>query len=246
MLKAYDAFAYQMFKHMLHSKATKPIQQQSVLIALTYHSIGYEDGLRAIDYLLLHEVFVELYIDKQIIHPADQRKLEQRFGLPIADIHHLKQRKSLQEQIIFAPVMPPAQLVKICNYDDATIFSSIIVDAMLRGISICSLSHACDTYSSAWYIAGYEPNRHIKDDLQKKLMRASQLGIFFAHDNNELLRFLKADKYTTFTKPRLLTERDICYLFDAGVRSIVNDSSCMLTPLAKDKARELNITIVKK
>jgi hypothetical protein len=237
------------------SPEKSPHFQHKALVIFTGGTIGFEQGLAEIKKLqdLCFEVTVVLSVSAQQVLGEERIKEELGSHTSIVTAHSPYPGKLLREtEILIVPVLTQNTAAKLAQTLSDTMVSTLILQGLMMGKPVVAASNAADPLDSwrAQYSMGNASTGLVKA-LQGNLKKLTDYGMqlvpveTIGSVSQKLLNQQKTVAVNTPTnKKTVLDAATIQTAAQNGSTSVVVSRGTIITPLAKDIARDCGVQIV--
>lgn len=217
-------------------------QKQTVHVLLFHHMNGISEYVQQINTLHDHGIRVRICPDEEILNHYNITELAREIG--VDDFITLKQmeyEKSKIEQI-YIPVMPFSTVSDILHFNDMRASIRIILWALMTGKKVTAFSAGADPYHANWRLSGLDNGTtYLKHQMKKQLQQMKGFGIHLVDKVDDLVNLFTAINRNE-TK-RVITAETIQKEIHAGNNMIPIDKGTIITPLARDLAKENQINL---
>lgn len=209
----------------------------SVLALITTHLIGMDSGLSFLSELESEGVIVRFTAEEEVFNHISIEEL-------VKTIHNdnwIPQRLMSENvlshtDVILIPNLSFSLVSDILSFNENRLFVRLILTALLTGKTVMAVKTGADPYHHLWCIKGMDKGSNgLKRKLYNQMMQLKDLGITLI-DEKENFSIQKVKK-------TVINEETIRYFHQKNINSFVIAKEMIITPLAKDKAKELNITL---
>ncbi|GLB61321.1 hypothetical protein NCCP133_34510 [Cytobacillus sp. NCCP-133] len=209
-----------------------------VLALLTFHMIGMEPGLSYLRNLNKKSNRFRVSGDESFLANMQPGELIRSIGnddwIPLRNI-----KKSYISEIngIFLPILSFSLINDLLSLNEQRPFVRLILEALLKGKKVVALKTGADPYDSYWKMEGMDKGPVLlKRKLHNQLLQLKSMGIsvIAVHEN--------ADFSTAFKKS-VITEGIVRNAHQRNMTELEIQGGSIITPLARDTARELNILL---
>lgn len=223
-------------------KRASGAQEQPMLALLFYHMNGVEEGLAQLRSLSEHNVQVQLCPDDTILRHYSTKKLTELTG--VQDIITLTEaeRRKEEYQHIHIPILSFSAVSDLLRFNDARESINLLMWTLMSGKKVSAWSQGADPFAPIWEENGLNHgSAFLKHELKKQLQQLRGLGVQLIKSTDDLLKDLKkANKSGT---PAIITAETIKSLAEAGTAYIDVGQGTIITPLARDIAKEYQIKL---
>lgn len=218
---------------------TKHARFPQVLTLLTGHIGGMEQAVTSLQILRKYRMRVRIYAEKNTLHHRSRNEWIR--ATRIDDWISFCEAEQWKENLdmVFVPVLPFSLVSDLLQLNERRPFVRLLLWALMRGKKVIALSFGVNPYHSVWHEAGLDQgSAPLKQEMQKQYQRVRGFGIRFVNDCQELV-----NQFQPKAKKKVLTATDIKEFYQNSRNEIFIDKETILTPLAKDTAKEYQILI---
>lgn len=216
-----------------------------VLVLLAGHFIGMEEGYAALRNLSTgSNVRLRLWAEEPLIETKSAGELAQCTG--IDDLIHPRQAHTLSPadaDAVFIPVLSLSLLSRLVQLDTGQPFVRMIVESLCAGKPVGALTLGAEPEHYRWGEQGLaQASPLLKETMRGMLSTLAGYGI-------KLLSPADAGSWLPSShavppKKQVLTEEDILAALKLGSTAIRLRGPAVITPLARDTARQYGIEII--
>ncbi|OZU87812.1 hypothetical protein CIL03_13985 [Virgibacillus indicus] len=225
-----------------NSKGIAKAHRKTVLVLLFYHMNGMDKGLKVLKDLHENNVRVRICADDQILDHYYVTELAEQVG--IDDWITIKDAELQKEHIdhFYIPILPFSTVSDLLNFNDARPAISILLWALMRGKKVSAYPAGADPYHSIWQKSELNHGTAIlKHEMKKRLQQIRGFGIQLVENENKILDHFLASIQNESN--HVITADIIKNQAKAGKKYIELNQKSIITPLARDTAREFQIEI---
>lgn len=216
-------------------------QKPYVLALLTSHLIGVEPGLLYLSTLSKKNLTIRFSAEDELFTHYPIKKL-----VKLIDNDDWIPSKLLSDSVlhhvdaVFLPILSFSMVNDILSFNDRRLFVRIIMKALFTGKKVFGLKIGADPYHSQWKINGMDKSSNLlKRKLNKQMAELKTMGILLI-DEHESLDI----KIERILKKTVITEETIRYIHQRDESKLWITNEMIITPLARDMAKELNIALI--
>ncbi|MBT2689588.1 hypothetical protein J7I93_15460 [Bacillus sp. ISL-47] len=237
-----NAVQSEMVKHTLqeiyHRGGGFP-RKPYVLALLTSHMIGMEPGFSYLKELQKDSITLRITGEDSIVDRMQPGELIKAVGNDDWIPQSFLSEKILREiDGIFLPILSFSLINDLLSLNDQRPFVRIILEALLQGKKVAALKTGSDPHDPYWKMKGMDKGPALlKRTLLQQLVQLKSMGITVISDNE------KADFTPEMNKKTVISEETIRYAHQHNQTVIRIHSGSIITPLARDVAKELNILL---
>lgn len=214
-----------------------------VLALLSYHMAGMEQGFAALQELRRFKLRVQIWGEKDLL-PYYER----------TDLIHFTanddwvwsdrevERKKHHLQQLFIPVLSFSLMSDILRFNDRRPFVRLILWALVSGIKVSALSIGVDSRHPVW--GENAMNRAaplLQHELNKQVQQLRGFGIQFLHPEQVGEWFQTSGGQV---KKPIFTQDDVKRAYADRISEIRVPKGAIITPLARDVARDYKIRLI--
>ncbi|MED3551909.1 hypothetical protein [Cytobacillus praedii] len=225
---------HELFYHRTGNKKLK----LTVLALITTHLIGMDSGLSFLSEIDREEVIVRFAAEDEVITQMSIEELVKTIRNDNWIPNHLLSEKVLSHtDVILIPNLSFSMVADILSFNEQRTFVRLILTALITGKTVIALKTGADPYHPVLRIKGMNKGSNgLKRKLYNQMMQLKDMGIKLI-DENEKLSIQKVKK-------TVINEETIRYFHQQNIKSFAISKEVIITPLARDKAKELNITLM--
>jgi hypothetical protein len=212
-----------------------------VLALICPHVIGMEMGFSYLKNLREERIRIRISAEDEVLTMFSKAELVKLTGNDDW-IPHEKLEESVTQNmdVIFIPFLSFSLVSDILSLNDQRPFVRLIIMALLKGIRVIGLKVGTDPYHQLWRIKGMDKGSNLlKRKLYESSLQLKSLGIMLIDETETNPFSIKA----TFRKT-VITEETIKYAHQQNQSTLVITKETIITPLARDAAREWNIALI--
>ena len=220
-----------------HRSQRKP----TVLALITTHLLGLESGLSYLRRLNDEEVIIRFSAEEEVLTQFPISNLIKTIGNDDWIPHHsLSERILNQVDIIFIPILSFSIVSDILSFNEQRPFVRLILKALLTGKKVLALKAGADPYHPLWRINGLDKSTTgLKRSLNKQMLQLKSFGIILIEESEQVPVHLDNKRKNT-----IITEATIQSIYQLNQSQLIISNETIITPLARDKAKELNIELI--
>jgi hypothetical protein len=214
-----------------------------VLVLLAGHFIGMKEGYAAVRSLGTSNVRLRIWAEDQLLETSNAGELARCTG--VDDLIRPGQASTLSPadaDALFIPVLSLSLLSRLVQLDTGHHFVRLIVESLCAGRPVAALTLGADPEHYRWGEQGLsQASPLLKENIRGMVSTLSGYGI----------KLLSPDDIGSWLpggaaplKKQVLTEKDITAAVKLGRTSITLDGPAVITPLARDTARQYGIEII--
>ncbi|WP_313800299.1 hypothetical protein [Cytobacillus sp.] len=224
---------HELFNRNLHNKK----RNLSVLALITTHLIGMDSGLSFLSKIKNEEVSVRFTAEEEVFNHISIEEIVKTIHTDNWIPQRLISENVLSHtDVILIPNLSFSLVSDILSFNENRLFVRLILIALLRGKTVMAVKTGADPYHPLWRIKGMDNGTNgLKRKLYNQMMQLKDMGITLI-DEKENFSIRKVKK-------TVINEETIQYFHQQNINSFVISKEMIITPLAKDKAKELNITL---
>ncbi|MEH7124880.1 hypothetical protein V7127_16770 [Bacillus sp. JJ1773] len=234
-----------MMKHTLRELSnrnsySKSLQKRPYVLALiTSHLIGMEPGLLYLKDLTSKQCMLRISVEDSIYSHDERNDLARIIGNDDWICHqHLSEKNKID--IVFLPILSFSLVSDILSFNEQRPFVRLILHSLMTGKKVIALKIGIDANHQLWRVKGLDKgSQAFKRKLKDQMIQLKGLGIELINEDDNFDVFLNHS-----LKKSIITAETIRYLHGQNQHTLSMTSQTIITPLAKDMARELNIAII--
>ncbi|MBN8200025.1 hypothetical protein [Bacillus sp. NTK034] len=211
-----------------------------ILALLTSHMIGMEPGFSYLKELTKEDITLRMTAEEEMLKQVQLQKLVLLTGnddwISPSMVH---------EQLIdhfdeiFLPILSFSLITDILSLNEKRPMVRIILKGLLKGKRVTALKAGGDPFSQYWKLKGMDKGPDLlKRKLNQQLAELKMLGIRLL-DFNE-----PADFAVQPLKKTVITDESLRFAHLNKLDQIAVPKGAIITPLARDTAKELKIEII--
>jgi len=227
--------------HRNQSNMGGPKRKPYVLALITSHLIGMEPGLLFLKRLRNEKWIVRLSAEEKVFSEFTKAELAEATEnddwiaaqeLSKVDLTHI--------DIVFVPILSFSLVSDILSFNEQRPFVRLILQALLSGKKVYGLRTGADPFDQQWKMIGLDKgNPLLKRKLYDQLSQIKSMGMKLMNEHETL-------EVETETKSKsVVTAETIRFARQQNKTSLIVSKNTIITPLAIDTARELNIALIK-
>lgn len=221
---------------------------KTMLALLFYHMNGMDEGLKALREL--NERYgkylrIRICPDDQIPDHFNVADLACKAG--VDDWISLENAEKLKEKVdyFFIPVLPFSTVSDLLRFNDVRRPIRLLLWSLMSGKKVSAYSAGADPYHPAWKEAGLNNGTaFLKHEMKKQLQQLGGFGIQLFKNHTQLETYFKPAVLRD--EKHIITAETIKKYAEAGGRFIDVEQGMIITPLARDVAKEHQIEISEK
>lgn len=219
-----------------------------VLVLLTGHFIGMEEGYAAVRSLSSGKVRLQLWAEEQLLATMSAGKLASCTG--VDDILVPGPSSPLSPQntdadALFIPVLSLSLLSRLTRLDTGHPFVNLIIASLCAGNPVAALALGAEPEHYRWGEQGLsQASPLLKAEMHAMISTIEGYGIKLLAPDQVYPWLSGASGGKTPHKKQVLTAEDIYAAHKLGRTSIVLSGPAVVTPLAADTARQYGIELL--
>lgn len=229
--------------------------QKRALLLFTGANLGFESSIRSLHLLKNDGWKFQCVMSKEALKVLNKNIVQELSSKEIImEESSVELKKTIKNfNIVIIPVLSINTASKIVNLISDNLITNIISGSINRGKVIIACINACSPDSEDRIKMGLSANNFYNDKLRSNLNILQQLGINLtvtenlynivsakAHKN---IDFLNHKGNAVFIKDKVINKG--CILNNKNYSIIKTNKDSVITELAIDEAKKLNITIIK-
>ncbi|MBY0120493.1 hypothetical protein [Bacillus sp. S/N-304-OC-R1] len=212
-----------------------------VLALITSHLIGMEPGLLYLNRLVKKQWIVRISAEQSLFLNYTRTEL---IGLTGNDdwipLQRLTERLIKQADIILIPILSFSLVSDIISFNEQRPIVRMILNGLLTGKKVVALKVGTDPYHEHWKLNGLDKGTNLlKRKLYKQLSELKSMGIIIIDPDERVESSL-----VNTEKKTIVTAETVRYIHLQKHDHLIVTKESIITPLAIDVARELNITLI--
>lgn len=213
-----------------------------VLVLLAGHFIGMEEGYAALRSLSTGKLRLRLWAEDQLLGTNSAGELARQTG--VDDLIHPGQAHELSPadaDALLIPVLSLSLLSGLVQLDTGHPFVRLIVENLCAGKPVGALTIGAEPEHFRWSEQGLsQASPLLKEKMRSMVAAISGYGIRLLAPS-DALNWLSSGSAPP--RKQVLTEEDITAALKLGRTSITLNGPAVITPLARDTARQYGIEI---
>lgn len=213
-----------------------------VMALFTYHMLGMDQGLASLQDLQTKKMRVQVWAEENVRDYYNAELVEQ---MGIDDwLWSTKEAEERKQKIkfLFIPVLSFSLVSDIIRFNDSRPFVRMILWALFKGIKVGALSMGADPKHAVWRNNNLDQGSpFLQQGAETQLQQVRGAGLQLL-EPNQLINWLSSSH--TQRKKRVISKDDIDYASYNPEKKIIISKDTIITPLARDMAKEYNITII--
>ncbi|MCL6458413.1 MAG: hypothetical protein K6T85_10450 [Gorillibacterium sp.] len=227
-----------------------------VIILLSEHFIGMEEGLAVIRLLQGQKLRLQLWAEQALLHSYPLAELVGKGGIddivwpeksladrPSGDQSEQQLNQCCEADSLFIPVLSLALLSRIAQLDSSHPFVKQILLALCAGKPVGALTLSVEPEHFLWAEHGLShASPFLKAEIRGLLEKVRGYGIQFL-EPDKVIDWLSPTRSSHHLKKQVVTAEDILQASKLGRSSIHIQPQAIVTPLAADLARQYKIQL---
>lgn len=212
-----------------------------VLALLTSHMIGMEPGFSYLKRLEEENITIRISAEEEVFRRFAKTELVKATGNDDWIPHtHLSDNIIQDLDAVLIPILSFSIVSDILSFNEQRPFVRLIIAALLSGKEVFGLKIGADPYHPLWTLEGLDKGTvSLKRKLNEHLLELKSLGIkLIDAGNTSEFRMRKALQKT------VVTDETIRYIHQKNLSKLAVMNGTIITPLARDTAKELNIALI--
>lgn len=223
-----------------NNKQMEKAHKKTVLVLLFHHMNGMDRDLKELKELHENKIRVRICPDDDILEHYQITELANWIG--IDDWVSIKEVEFQKEKIdhFYIPILPFGAVSDLLRFNDVRPSIRLLMWALMRGKKVSAFSSGADPYHTIWQESGLNNGTaNLKREMKKQLQQMKGFGIHLVEKEDDLLNhFLSIFQNET---KQVITADTIIKQVKEGKRYIKIDQKTIITPLARDTAREYKL-----
>lgn len=207
-----------------------------ILVLWHGNYMGYYKALTALSKLIKMKCNIKMCVE--IDHYDDNSEIEGMFTTSNHEVVNDVEELVNNYSIIFIPTISLELLEQLKNVNTDNLSVYLLILALSKRKKVILLDSAIDITESD------NKPYFIRSTINKRFETIRSMGIKIVK-LSELCSYIKSIQCNDLKANNIISEKDIITLFNKGVRKIFQNPKDIITPLAKDFAKENNIRIIK-
>ena len=212
-----------------------------VLALITSHLTGIEPGLLYVNRLSNLQWSVRISAEPSLFLDYTRTEL---IGLTGNDdwipLQRLSENTIKQADILLIPILSFSLVSDILSFNDQRPFVRIILNGLLTGKKVIALKVGIDPYHELWKINGLDKGTSLlKRKFYDQMIELKSMGIKLIDPEERIDSAIVNKKQKT-----IVTAETVRYVHLQNQNHLKVTKESIITPLAKDVARELNIALI--
>ncbi|MGV3267350.1 hypothetical protein ACEE99_26105 [Cytobacillus pseudoceanisediminis] len=211
-----------------------------ILALLTSHMIGMEPGFSYLKKLTKKDITLRMAAEEEMLKQFPLQELVNLTGnddwiSPTA--FHAQPIDQFDE--IFLPILSFSLITDILSLNEKRPIVQIILKGLLKGKRITALKAGGDPFSQYWKLKGMDKGPDLlKRKLNEQMTELKMLGI-------RLIDFHQQAEFDVqHVKKTVITDESVRFARFSKLDQIAVPKGAIITPLARDTAKELKIEII--
>ncbi|MEC1893491.1 hypothetical protein ACOSZF_06755 [Cytobacillus firmus] len=218
------------------SRGRKP----HILALLTSHMIGMEPGFSYLQKLIQEDITLRMAAEEEML---TQFPLEELVSLTGND--DWISASMINDQLldhfdeILLPILSFSLIADLLNFNEQRPLVRIILMGLLKGKRVTALKAGGDPFSQYWKLKGMDKGPDIlKRKLNGQMAELKVLGIRLIDFND------RADFAVHQMKKTVISDETVRFAYLSKLNQLTVPKGAIITPLARDTAKELKIDII--
>ncbi|MBG9550531.1 hypothetical protein ABE25_09545 [Cytobacillus firmus] len=218
------------------SRGRKP----HILALLTSHMIGMEPGFSYLQKLIQEDITLRMAAEEEML---TQFPLEELVSLTGND--DWISASMINDQLldhfdeILLPILSFSLIADLLNFNEQRPLVRIILMGLLKGKRVTALKTGGDPFSQYWKLKGMDKGPDIlKRKLNGQMAELKVLGIRLIDFND------RADFAVHQMKKTVISDETVRFAYLSKLNQLTVPKGAIITPLARDTAKELKIDII--
>ncbi|WP_236694036.1 hypothetical protein [Sporosarcina globispora] len=220
--------------------ASSSERKPQILALLTSHMIGMEPGFSYLKKLTQKDITLRIYAEEEMLKQFPLHELVLRTGNDdwiSSSMVHDQLIDHFDE--IFLPILSFSLMKDLLSFNDQRPMVQIILKGLLKGKRVTALKAGVDPFSAYWQLKGMDKGPDIlKRKLNQQMGELKILGLRLIDSNDQ------ADFTVQQTKKTVISGETVRLAHLRKLDHIAVPKGAIITPLARDTAKELKIEII--
>lgn len=237
-----------MIHHTLHelwhrnSNNSRSLKKRPYVLALlTSHLIGMEPGFSFLHELAKMQWLIRISAEESLFSHYTRNECIALTGNDNwVPFNRLSEKTLKQADIIFVPILSFSLASDILALNEQRPFVRMILNGLLTGKKVIAIKVGIDPNHQVWRLNGMDKGtQSLKKRLLEQMLKLKAMGIKLIDSEDHLSLF-----FETHQKKSVISAETIQYVSSQNQSKIIVTEESIITPLARDRAKELNITIM--
>lgn len=218
---------------------------RTVHVLLFHHLNGIEQYVQSIQNLHNENTRVIVCPDEEVLKHYTINELVAMTGTD--DFYTLERLEAERESIteLLIPALPFSTVSDILNFNDIRASIRLILWTLMSGRKVIANSQGADPFDKSMEASGLNHGTMLlKRRLNEQLRSLKGFGVELIDDISKLANSVKTKKEQSNTKT-VLTAEKVQQVRAAGETTLFIDNNTIITPLARDVAKQYGITLEK-
>jgi hypothetical protein len=212
-----------------------------VLALLCSHIIGMQQGFDYLRKLRDENITLRIAAEEEVLYRYSKQELIQATGnddwIPVGKLADA----SINElDAIILPILSFSIITDLVSLNDQRPFVRLIIKALLMGKKVIAIKSGADPFHPLWKMEGMDKGSALfKTFLKDNTLKLQSYGVKLI-DENETVDFSVHGN----AKKTVITEETIHFAHQQNKTYLLIMKDTIITPLARDTAKELNIALI--
>ncbi|WP_379599633.1 hypothetical protein [Oceanobacillus luteolus] len=224
---------------------TEQAHRSTMLVLLFHHMNELQRDFKELIDFHQHGIRIRICPAEHLLELYDVTELARQTR--IDDWITLQNAEKHKEQFehFYIPNLPFSAVSDLVSFNDARTSIRLLLWALMKGRSVTAFSQGADPYHPVWQEADlHHGNAYLKREMKQQLQKVRGLGIRLIEKEEDLLQHF-LNRTEKGVNPVITADTILNYAKD-GKRYIEVDKGTIITPLARDTAREYHMEIGEK
>ncbi|WP_251168947.1 hypothetical protein [Cytobacillus firmus] len=210
-----------------------------ILALLTSHLIGMDPGFSYLKKLTMEDITLRMAAEEEML---TQFPLEDLVSLTGNDdwisVSMINDQFLDHFDEILLPILSFSLIADLLNLNEKRPLVQIILMGLLKGKRVTALKAGGDPFSQYWKLKGMDKGPDLlKRKLNQQMAELKVLGI-------RLIDFNDSADFAVHQKKTVISEETVRFAYLNNLDLLTVPKGAIITPLAKDTAKELKIEII--
>lgn len=224
-------------QELIYRNSGNKRRKPTVLALITTHLIGMDSGLSFLRRISSEEATIRFSIEDEVLTHIS---IEEIVRISQSDNwipqHSLSEKTLSHADVVLIPILSFSIMSDILSFNEQRPFVRLVLTALLTGKTVIALKTGANPYHPLWRLKGIDKGSNgLKRNLYNQMIQLKNMGIKLIGENEKLPNLSE--------KKTVINEDAIRYFKQQNIHSFVVSEEMIITPLAKDTAKELNITL---
>ncbi|MBB6448245.1 hypothetical protein HNR44_000194 [Geomicrobium halophilum] len=224
-----------------NKKESEPSHPPEILALLSRHKVGMEQGFAALKTLKASGATVYISMEESILDEYRREEIAAMTGIDAFVSEDELEEVEVRFSSFFIPVLSFSLVSDLLRFNSNRPFIQVLLWALMKDKSVSALGIGSNPYHSVWQNAGLNYGAPLlKHELKKQLDQLRGYGIQLLEGEREIHQHLIS---RLASKKRIITAEEVKQMANQSHSEVYIDSQTIITPLARDFARNYDIQI---